>query len=225
MFTRTKYLTFLASALTLLLTTTACEKETNQTPPAPKNPSSSFSLRDSIKIESKFQTQDPAFFQRYNGQTHVVTSTNKLSLQTMEMNYSTGTGTMETDLAIIFIDSSVLKPHCIFEVALAKTKHTTLKANYDLTDLSQARIRSVQTFSDGSIVQMDNFSVLSGSLRMIYDPAGKSVSGEIINLKLPLWFYVGENVTDQIRTQNAARIQAGGSTRTIQLKFDNIKVQ
>lgn len=143
----------------------------------------------------------------------------------MEMNYSSGAGTVETDLAIIFADSSVANVYSTFEIALAKTKHTTLKNNYDLTDLSQARIRSIQTFSDGYSVQMDNFSVLSGSLRMTYDPGSKTVSGEISNLRLPLWFYVNENVTEQTRVANAARIQAGGSTRTIQLKFDNIKLK
>lgn len=225
MFTQKRFFSFFSITLFLFFAATSCEKEADQPLPVPKNPSSSFSLRDSIKIESRYQTQDPAFFQRYNGQTYVVISTNKLSLQTMEMNYSSGAGTVETDLAIIFADSSVANVYSTFEIALAKTKHTTLKNNYDLTDLSQARIRSIQTFSDGYSVQMDNFSVLSGSLRMTYDPGSKTVSGEISNLRLPLWFYVNENVTEQTRVANAARIQAGGSTRTIQLKFDNIKLK
>src|SRR5688572_7501935 len=58
----------------LLMLTASCKKE--HTEPTPPPVTSKFSMKDTLIIESKYATQFPDIYNKYNGKTYTVNSEN-----------------------------------------------------------------------------------------------------------------------------------------------------
>ena len=206
------------------LTIFSCRRDRDDYTPAPLNPSVEFSLRDTLKMDPRYQSLDPELFARYNGKLYSVNSANKTSIRTFISSPNANIPSNESDLSIVFTDSSVAKLYPSIHIMLLKTRLDNLQAEYDLTDKMKVKIETTQRFTDGSVALDFAETALAGTLRVQYDAARKAISGQVINLRMPLEFYTPEDISMISRSANGLAIRAGGSTRTVQLRFNEIKV-
>ena len=98
-----------------------------------------------------------------------------------------------------------------------------LAAEYNLTDSTKATVRDFQTFIDGSSSISIQTNVMSGILKIKYNNRLETVTGEISNLKIPLSYFTPEDISPFSRSKNGILIEHGGSTRTVSLKFTDVK--
>ena len=97
-----KYLhLFLTVTCFLIILTTSCKKDHTDTPPPPVT--ATFSMKDTIIIQSQYATQFPDIYNKYNGKTYTVNSDN-LKLYVREK--------INDDVVFYFEDlsSGILKP-------------------------------------------------------------------------------------------------------------------
>lgn len=219
---KTKFALLLIACSAVLIF--SCSRNRDEAPPAPLNPTSDFSLRDTLKVSSWYQIQDPQLFNQYNGKVYSVNSTNRTHLHIFESSTNPAMPLNETDLNILFIDSSVANLYPSFYILLPKTTFNNLQPEYNLADAARVKMETGQRFADGSFARNLAQPVLSGTLRLRYDATRKAVSGEVFNLRMPIEYYTPETISFVNRSTNGGAISSGGSTRTVQLRFSEIKV-
>lgn len=194
-----------------LLLTTSCKKDHAEQPPPPVT--ATFSMKDTLIIESKYATQFPDIYNKYNGKTYTVNSGN-LKLYVLEK--------INDDVVFYFEDlsSGIQKPS--FHITLKDTDFSSLLPEYNLADTAHVEVSCYQQFTDTTKAYRYNEKVKSGTLKISYNNKYKTASGAIINLSTPIDFYVPDDPQPN-RILPGALILEGGSTRTVSLKFDFVR--
>jgi len=200
-------------AMMAIITTISCKK--NGTPVAPST-ISTFVMRDTLRIDPSLATgQFSYIYSRYNGKLYTVES-DRLGFKASRKN---------NDIILYFIDSSVNKLFPSFGITLKNTSFDALAASYNLTDSTITKVTSTQQFSDDSSAIGLDPKVLNGQLVLVYDKGFNTVSGKIVNLKIPIGYYVPEDISVAERSKNGIFLTNGGSNRTVNLAFSFVKTE
>lgn len=205
---------FLAFLVVITITLTSCLKDDDSFIKTELPVSATFIMKDSLKIadvDSSGPTAD--LYKRYNGKTYTINATDQVLFNVIQ----SGTG-----INFYFEDTSVLNLNPSFSIMLKNTDYANLASTYDLTDTSKVRVEQMQEFSGGLSVFAVDVKVLTGILKIAYNPALKTVSGELTNFKTLLGYHVTENLSAAERSANGILLLKGGSTRTVDLNFNNV---
>lgn len=202
-------LQFLLTVPLLLYIFTACKKGND----GPPSPATTFAMKDSLKIDAFFAINFPDIIARYNNHQYTVNSTNKTLVDVEK------TG---TDITIYIVDTSEKNLNPALKIVLSNTLYEILHPSYDLT---QVYVENQQDFIDGTRNINTLTVVQKGLLKIIYDSKFNTISGEIVNLRMPISYYVPEDISVSTRNFNATFLSEGGSSRTINMTFANIKVK
>jgi hypothetical protein len=198
---------FLPATCFLLMLIISCKKDHHTEPPPPVN--ATFSLKDSLIIESQYATVVPEIYNRYNGKTYMVNSENLKLYCHQKIN----------DDVVFYcedLSSGILTPS--FMIIIKNTDFSSLLPEYNLTDTAHIEVSWRQQFANNTAYHRSE-KVKSGLLKISYNDKYKTVSGEITNLKTPIDFYVPDDPRPD-RIAPSVLIRQGGSTRTVSLKFD-----
>ena len=203
------YIFFPASCFLLLLTT-SCKKD-HVEPAPPVN--ATFSMKDTLIIESQYATLVPDIYNKYNGKTYMVNS-EKLKF-TVQQN-------INNDVVFYFEDlsSGILMPS--FRITIKNTGFSSLLSEYNLADTAHIQVDCYQQFTNTTEAYRTNEKVKSGVLKISYNKKYNTVSGEITNLRTPIDFYVPDDPQPN-RVLPGILILQGGSTRTVSLKYDFVR--
>jgi hypothetical protein len=195
----------------LLILTTSCKKDHTEPPPPAVN--ATFSMKDTLIIESQYATLAPDIYNKYNGKTYRVNS-EKLKLYAHEK--------INNNVVFYFEDlsSGILIPSA--EIIIKNTNFSMLLPEYNLADTTHIQVNCYQQFDNNTKAYRVNEKVKSGVLKINYNNKYRTVSGEITNLSTPISFYVPDDPQPN-RISTGILILQGGSTRTISLKYDFVR--
>ncbi|MEO6915476.1 MAG: hypothetical protein ABI151_07280 [Chitinophagaceae bacterium] len=212
-FTSIIYLVVVTSTILLF----SCNKGSNSAPAVISPATSEFTLRDTLKIESQYQNGPFSdLYKRYNGKLYSVNSSNKVGFSVQRSGINS---------VFSFYDSSITNLRPSISIILNNTTFETLAAQYALTNSTILNIRDGQTFIDGSSAISTQTNVVSGILKIRYNNILKTVTGEINQLKFTLGYFTPEDIPPLSRSSNGILIEHGGSTRTVSLKFADVKLE
>ena len=196
--------------IAVLFAGSSCKKSaTTPVPPA----TVSFTMKDTLIISSAYASTDPAIYNKYNGNTYAVNSKNKTMIIARKKS-----GT-DHDFMLFFQDTSVYTLPPYFEVIIKEADVNSFQAEYDLTDASKIQLHYHQRLKDGSVAINMNGKAISGTLQINYDKPYNTISGEIINLQVPIDFYTPMDVEEDLPTRSNMLLLESGSYRTVSLKF------
>lgn len=213
---RFSYITFyvLVACMILLF---SCEKDKNIIPLIVPPTISEFTLRDTLKIEPEYQVGPFAdLFNRYNDKFYGVNSSNRVGFSVQKMG---------SNSEFSFVDSSAANLFPSILITLKNTEFESLAAEYNLANTSIVTVKNSQTFIDGSSSISNQTNVINGILKIKYNNSLKTVNGEISSLKIPLGYFTPEDISPLTRSSNGILIEHGGSTRTVSLKFTDVKIR
>jgi hypothetical protein len=205
-----KHLYLFLPATCFLLILSSCKKGYRPEQPPPVD--ATFSLRDSLIIESQYVTAVPEIYNRYNGKTYMVNSEN-LELTCHEK--------VNDDVVFYCKDLSSGILTSSFSITIKDTDFTSLLPEYNLADSAHIEVYCTQMFDNNTEYRMIE-KAKSGVLKISYNEKYRTVSGEITNLKTPIDFYVPDDPQPN-RIAPSILIRQGGSTRSVSLKFDFVR--
>jgi len=206
---------FICISIILIASLPSCKKQKEVTIPKPPA-ASEFTLHDSLRVDSFYKTSFPDAYDRYNGKFYDLHSVNKTNFIVKQDG---------PNLTFYFLDSSVNNLETSFTLSLKNIAPGSLQPFYNISDSSIVALTDVQQFPDGTYsIGLPGSKILAGVLRIIYNKQFNSVSGTISNLKIPLGFYVPDDLSSFMRGTYGLVLTSSGSTRTVQLVFNNISV-
>jgi hypothetical protein len=205
-----RYLHLFLPTTCFLLILSSCKKDNHPEQAPPVN--ATFSLKDSLIIESQYVTAAPEIYNRYNGKTYMVNSEN-LEL-TCHQKINDDVVFYCKDLSSGILTSS-------FSITIKDTDFSSLLPEYNLTDSAHIEVYCTQMF-DNNTEYRNIEKAKNGILKISYNDKYKTVSGEITNLKTPIDFYVPDDPRPN-RIAPLILIRQGGSTRTVNVKFNFVR--
>lgn len=193
-----------------LLIIVSCKKKPVEIPP----PTASFLLRDTLRVDASYANGSfAAIYNSYNGKTYAVSSNLRVEVKAKQTSEG---------FELFFIDSSVQKLYPSFSVMVKDVNVRSIEAAYTLSN-SKVTVNYSQQFTDGSSGFGSAAPALAGKLTTSYNNTANTISGIIENMKLPLEYYVPENISIVTRSANGIILRQQ-SVRTVTLEFRDIPV-
>jgi hypothetical protein len=201
---------FMALALPLLLI--SCESDPSEPTPVAGPTTTEFAMVDSIKVDAFFQSSNPEIYQKYQDKTYQVKSTNKVETYFVaENNY----------VYLYFKENSQEKEQPWIAITFQNRTLENLPLTLSLKEASMVCVQQGQGFKDGSAVLSPGcMTILDGVISLQYDPATKVINGAVTNLKFGIDFYVPDYA---FPNWNGNIFKASGSSRNLNIKFENVK--
>jgi hypothetical protein len=188
----------------------SCDKEQLNVEPGPVE--TTFSLVDSIKVDSRFQQSDPEFYNRLNGRIYKRNSTNKMEALFTEK---------DNEVTLYFVDRSDGIADTWFTLTFKNSMISQFPSVSSLKVGDNICLKDYQDFPDGaSSLAVACNTVMDGTLMLQYDKATDVISGSISNLKHRISYYVPHNFFPGFES---GVMYNSGSNRNINLTFKNIR--
>ncbi|WP_192821188.1 hypothetical protein [Rufibacter sp. LB8] len=174
----------------------------------------SFSLVDSIKVDTYYKNASPEAYQNYHGKTYEVFAQDKLDAFYFEENGG---------VTLYFKDTSSDEVSSWLTIHFKNRTLANLPATQALKEAEIVCVQNGQTFKDGTRAMSPGcIEVTDGAISLLYDARTKVLSGSIVKLKLPLDYFVPDYA---FPNRNGNLFKASGSSRNLNISFENLKAR